>query len=88
MIRALTFDEFDGFLTSLACEQRLAVGVSGGADSLALALLLAQWQAREAGREVHVLTVDHGLRAEAAEEAVQVDQWMAAIGLSHQTLKW
>lgn len=88
MIGALTFDEFDGFLTSLACEQRVVVGVSGGADSLALALLLAQWQQQEAGREVHVLTVDHGLRADAAEEAVQVGHWMAAIGLSHQTLKW
>lgn len=88
MIRALTFDEFDRFLTSLACGQRVAVGVSGGADSLALALLLAQWQRQEAGREVHVLTVDHGLRAEAAHEAEQVQQWMRAAGLSHKTLVW
>lgn len=88
MTRALTFDEFDRFLTSLACGQRVAVGVSGGADSLALALLLAQWQRQEAGREVHVLTVDHGLRAEAAHEAEQVQQWMRAAGLSHKTLVW
>ncbi|MBV1885881.1 MAG: tRNA lysidine(34) synthetase TilS [Parvibaculaceae bacterium] len=88
MIRALTYDEFDGFLASLNCGRRLAVGVSGGADSLALALLLAQWQKKEVGREVHVLTVDHGLRAAAAQEAVQVGQWMQNLGLSHQTLVW
>jgi tRNA(Ile)-lysidine synthase len=38
----------------------LAVALSGGGDSLALTLVADAW-AREAGRELLVLTVDHGL---------------------------
>lgn len=45
--------------------QALAVGVSGGPDSMALCHMLCH----AAQAPVHVLTVDHGLRAEAAEEA-------------------
>ncbi len=46
----------------------LAVAVSGGADSLALALLARDWAAR-AGGHVLGLVVDHGLRPESAAEA-------------------
>lgn len=46
----------------------IGVAVSGGGDSLALLHILAQWAA-ENGREVMAVTVDHGLRPEAAEEA-------------------
>ena len=42
---------------------RLAAGVSGGADSMALALLADVW-ARERGGALLALIVDHGLRAE------------------------
>jgi tRNA(Ile)-lysidine synthase len=35
-----------------------------------------------------VLTVDHGLRAAAADEARQVAGWAAALGLEHHTLVW
>ena len=46
----------------------IAVAVSGGADSLALALLLRDW-ARPRGYRLTALVVDHGLRAESAAEA-------------------
>lgn len=59
----------------------IAVAVSGGADSMALALLL-----HEAGYRFTVLTVDHGLRPEAAAEAAQVKAWMEARGIAHHTL--
>lgn len=65
----------------------LAVAVSGGADSLALALLAADW-ARDSGGEVTALTVDHGLRAEAAAEARQVGVWLGARGIRHRILRW
>ncbi|APH54390.1 tRNA(Ile)-lysidine synthetase TilS [Granulibacter bethesdensis] len=48
--------------------QRVAVAVSGGSDSLALALLTARWQ-RSRGGSVLALVVDHGLRPESAFEA-------------------
>ena len=55
----------------------VAVAVSGGADSLALALLLRDWLEEQGGRLI-ALTVDHRLRPGAAAEARQVGAWMAA----------
>lgn len=66
---------------------RLAVAVSGGGDSMALALLAADW-ARARGGTAHALTVDHGLRPEAAAEAAQVAGWCTARGIMHETLRW
>ncbi|MEX2629877.1 MAG: tRNA lysidine(34) synthetase TilS [Tistlia sp.] len=64
---------------------RLAVGVSGGADSLALLLLLDDWT-RARGGSLLALTVDHGLRAEAAGEAAWVGRCCAARGIAHRVL--
>lgn len=61
----------------------LALAVSGGADSLALMKLAAE---AFAGR-AHVLSVDHGLRAEAAAECAFVGRCAAEIGLPHATLR-
>ena len=60
----------------------LGVAVSGGGDSLAL-LLLAH--AALPGR-IAAATVDHGLRAEAAQEALFVARLCAARGIPHDTL--
>jgi tRNA(Ile)-lysidine synthase len=65
-------------------EARLAVAVSGGADSLALLLLAA----RAFPGRVVALTVDHRLRAEAAAEAKMVAEHCAAIAVPHATLRW
>lgn len=60
----------------------LAVAVSGGADSVALALLADTW-ARAQGGRITALTVDHRLRPESAAEAAQVGRWLAARGIAH-----
>jgi len=65
----------------------LAAGVSGGPDSLALALLLQDWLAGQGGR-LTALTVDHGLRPESGAEARQVGAWLAARGIAHVILPW
>ena len=67
--------------------RHLAVAVSGGPDSLALALLAARW-ANDNGHTVTALTVDHGLRPESAAEAGQVADWFAGRGLAHEILRW
>jgi tRNA(Ile)-lysidine synthase len=68
-------------------EPVVAVGVSGGPDSLALLLLLDVW-ARQRGGSVVALTVDHGLRADSAAEACKVGAWAAARGIAHEVLSW
>jgi tRNA(Ile)-lysidine synthase len=61
----------------------LCVAVSGGADSLALLLLAAV--ARPG--EIAAVTVDHGLRAESAEEARYVSDICTALGVPHAILR-
>ncbi len=67
--------------------ERLGVAVSGGSDSLALLHLLHDW-AQIGGPELHVVTVDHGLRPGSADEARQVAERAARLGLGHHCLLW
>jgi tRNA(Ile)-lysidine synthase len=65
---------------------RLAIAVSGGADSTALALLADVW-ARHRGGSIVALIVDHGLRdASAAEAALTLDR-LAARGIAGRVLR-
>src|SRR5690606_24489820 len=66
---------------------RLAVAVSGGADSMALALLARDW-ARKNRVALTALTVDHRLRRESSAEARQVGRWLKARGIAHRILVW
>ncbi|MEM6900772.1 MAG: tRNA lysidine(34) synthetase TilS [Pseudomonadota bacterium] len=65
----------------------IGVGVSGGSDSLALLALANDW-AKAEHRKLLVLTVDHGLRPEAADEAAAVARRCQRIGIDHETLRW
>jgi tRNA(Ile)-lysidine synthase len=68
---------------------KLALAVSGGPDSLALMDLVAEWRGeRERGQELHVLTVDHGLREASRDEALMVARLARALGLPHAILTW
>jgi tRNA(Ile)-lysidine synthase len=84
---AITDDAFSARLAALAAPRRFAVAVSGGRDSMALARLCAQ-HVQKTGADILALTVDHGLRAEAAGEAVKTKAWCEAAGLRHLTLRW
>lgn len=67
----------------------LVLAVSGGPDSVALMWLAARWQRSLArGPQLTVVTVDHGLRPEAAREAREVKRLAAELGLPHRTLRW
>ena len=63
-------------------ELMLGLAVSGGPDSLALLLLAHDLLP---GR-IAAATVDHGLRAENADEAAMVAQVCAGLGVGHTTL--
>ncbi len=66
---------------------RLAVGLSGGADSMALTLLVRDW-VRRLGGSVSAWVVDHGLRAESAAEAADVVAFCASAGIEAEVLPW
>lgn len=57
----------------------VAIGVSGGSDSLALLHLADRW-AKQAGRSLVVLSLDHSLRQAAAQEVREVCARAAALG--------
>ena len=64
---------------------KVAVGVSGGADSLALVLVLAELLGK---KRIVALTVDHGLRKESLREANYVAQLMNEYEIEHHILTW
>jgi tRNA(Ile)-lysidine synthase len=65
------------------------LAVSGGPDSLALMWLAARWRrALKRGPRLVAVTVDHGLRPEAAREARAVKRLATSLGLAHRTLRW
>lgn len=73
--------------TPIARGATVGVGVSGGADSLCLARRLALL-APKLGFSLRAATVNHGLRPSAAAEAELVAQYMASLGVPHDTLLW
>ena len=65
---------------------RVAGAVSGGADSMALALLADAW-ARARGGTLLALIVDHGLRAEATDEAAATAARLGTHGIATRLLR-
>ena len=71
----------------VAHEKIIGLAVSGGADSLALMLLYAAWDAADKPQAI-VYTLDHGLRPEARGEAEMVVREAERLGLVARLLTW
>lgn len=70
-------------------EPAIVLAVSGGPDSIALMWLAARWRrALTRGPRLVAVTVDHGLRAEAAGEARDVKRLARTLDLPHRTMRW
>lgn len=65
----------------------IALALSGGGDSLALALIAADW-ARAHGRRLLILTVDHRLRPESAAWTQACAATADRLGADFQALAW
>src|ERR1700686_3431006 len=71
------------------CVPAIVLAVSGGPDSIALMWLAARWRrALARGPQLIAVTVDHGLRPEAAREAREVKRLAQSLDLPHRTLRW
>ena len=84
----ITDAEFAAVMAALAPFEpapRIAAGVSGGADSMALALLADAW-ARERGGSLLALVVDHGLRQGSGQEAAETRVRLNARGIAVRLL--
>ncbi|MBR6231686.1 MAG: tRNA lysidine(34) synthetase TilS [Alphaproteobacteria bacterium] len=81
--------KFEDEMQALFSEQpdKIAVAVSGGADSLCLTLLLKKWADKNRVK-LYAFTVDHGLRSESSKEASAVHLQLKKLGFIHQVLKW
>jgi tRNA(Ile)-lysidine synthase len=67
----------------------IVLAVSGGPDSIAMMWLAARWRrALKQGPRLLAVTVDHGLRPEAAREAREVKRLAKTLDLPHRTLRW
>lgn len=81
--------EIERLFAPLLAAKGIALAVSGGTDSLALAILAHRWQSLGPRRPpLHILTVDHGLRPESASEAALVADVALQLGLPFRLLHW
>ncbi len=86
---AITDAELGSLFSGLDRFSALILAVSGGPDSTALLVLAARWRAaRAVGPTLIAVTIDHGLRAEAAAEAAAVAALAHSLDLAHRTLCW
>lgn len=67
--------------------KKLAVGVSGGSDSLGLLMILVKW-AEQNNCDITAITVDHKLRDKSTMEANYVAELCQKIGVKHVILTW
>ncbi|RAX40071.1 tRNA lysidine(34) synthetase TilS [Rhizobium tropici] len=78
------------FLQSLSTPAHILVAVSGGSDSIGLLIALDEQLKSHSRRDITLsaATIDHGLRAAAADEAREVAALCALRGIPHFTRRW
>jgi tRNA(Ile)-lysidine synthase len=86
---ALPDADVDFLFSGLKPFSKLALAVSGGADSSSLLVFFSEWMRRTSWQgEAEVICVDHGLRPDSAAEADFVAAMAADQGLPAKTLRW
>lgn len=83
--------EFDAHFArfDFTSQRRIAVAVSGGSDSTGLLVLLREYlRGLPAAPELVGVTLDHGLRAESAQESEKVKALCASLAIQHVTKVW
>jgi len=82
-------EEANALFAGLEDLRGLLLAVSGGSDSTALLVLVARWARRlKHPPKLLAVTINHGLRPEAARESAAVKRLARKLGVSHRTLHW
>ncbi len=82
-------DEANALFQGLERFPGLVLAVSGGPDSTALLMLAARWAKRlKPAPKLIAVTVDHGLRPEAAREAAVVGRLARRLRVTHRIHRW
>jgi tRNA(Ile)-lysidine synthase len=79
------FAKFEEIFADEDLPKKLCVAVSGGADSLALTLLLQEF-CLDKNIEIFAVTIDHKMRADSAKEAAELGKILAERKISHSIL--
>lgn len=90
VVTELTYALFEDLMKSFSPWEdggHIALAISGGSDSMALALLASQWCA-ERNLSLTGIIVDHQLRPESTKEAIQTQDWLKDRGISNEILTW
>jgi tRNA(Ile)-lysidine synthase len=87
---AVRDEEANALFRGLEGLPNIVIAVSGGPDSTALLVLAARWVKRQKKRSPKLIavTVDHGLRPQAAAEAAAAKRLARNLGVAHTTLRW
>ena len=86
MIEKVFFNSMDS-LGPYEKNPHLAVAVSGGCDSLCLAILTSKWVSMNGGK-ITALIVDHGLRKNSKKECLKLQKILNKKKISNFCFKW
>lgn len=67
--------------------KKILIALSGGIDSLCLALILPEFLSKHK-IELHNVTIDHKLRANSTIEALELNKLMQKLGYNHKIITW
>jgi tRNA(Ile)-lysidine synthase len=85
----ISVQDAKGLFADWKAAPALVLAVSGGPDSIAMMWLATRWRrGLKRGPQLIAVTVDHGLRPEAAREARDVKHLAKSLDLPHRTLRW
>ena len=84
---SINFENFIKNNKNIFIGNNIAIAVSGGADSLALAILANKFKDKY-NYKLIAFSVDHQLRKEAAQEVEYVKSLMKGLDIAHHTLVW
>ena len=88
--KPLEYKEFYLILKNLnldKIDEKIAIAVSGGPDSIALAYLMSLWS-KKTGKKVYAFTVNHCLRKDSLIDAKFAGQQCKKLGIPHKILTW